>query len=202
MLGILVFESVSLLTWADTVISHPQHRQFERCLLAYRSNKQAAQSVHWSSSACHWSGIGHHAQRDFLRPTSARPIHAAAKAIFKARCQSLQAVWYPPVGAVPSGIIPMHPSSSSRRRTSSLLSLPLLLDEHLLPEDLLDHPQVVRLAVDDILQLLDVLAELLDFCVVESGSGVGGLLDVEARADVDEHVAGAGELAGDVEGGG
>lgn len=78
----------------------------------------------------------------------------------------------------------------------------MLLDQHLLPEDLLDHPQIVRLAVDDILQLLDVLAELFDFRVVESDSGVGGLLDVEARADVDEHVAGAGELAGDVEGGG
>lgn len=96
----------------------------------------------------------------------------------------------------------MHPSYSSSRRTSSLLSLPLLLDQHLLPENLLNHPQIVRLAVDDILQLLDVLAELLDLGVVEGGSGVGGLLDVEAGADVDEHVAGAGELAGDVEGGG
>jgi hypothetical protein len=45
---------------------------------------------------------------------------------------------------------------SSRRRTSSLLSLTLLLHQHLLSQDLLDHPQVVRLSVDHVLQLLNV----------------------------------------------
>lgn len=83
-------------------------------------------------------------------------------------------------------------------RSSCLLCLTLLLHQHLLPKNLLNHPQIVRLAVDHILQLLDVARELLDLAVVESEGIVGGLFHVETSTDVDEDVACACELAGDV----
>lgn len=95
---------------------------------------------------------------------------------------------------------PPSSRSSARLRTGALLLL--LLRQHLLPQHLLDGPQIIRLAVDDILQLLDVLGELVDLGGVELLRVVRRLLHVEARADVDEHVAGAGQLARDVEGGG
>jgi hypothetical protein len=57
---------------------------------------------------------------------------------------------------IPWSYVQSCSSLSSRRCTSSLLRLTLLLNQHLLSQDLLDHPQVVRLAVDHVLKLLDV----------------------------------------------
>lgn len=92
--------------------------------------------------------------------------------------------------------------SSSSSRASCLLRLTLLLDQHLLSEHLLNHPQVVRLAVDHILQLLDVARKLLNLAVVECERVLGGLLHVEASSDINEYVASACEFARDVERGG
>ena len=72
------------------------------------------------------------------------------------------------------------------------MCLTLLLQQHLLPQHLLDHPQVVRLAINNILQLLDVTRKLLDLSIVEGDSIVCGLLDVEARADIDKNMVRAG----------
>ena len=66
----------------------------------------------------------------------------------------------------------------------------LLLHEHLLPEDLLHYPQVVRLAIDDILELLDVLSQLLDLRTVERLGVFRRLFDIEPSADVDQYVGG------------
>jgi hypothetical protein len=87
---------------------------------------------------------------------------------------------------------------SSSSRSGCLLRLTLLLHQHLLSEHLLDHPQVVRLAVDYILKLLDVACKFLNLAVVESERIVGGLLNVEASADIYKHMASACELARDV----
>jgi hypothetical protein len=57
---------------------------------------------------------------------------------------------------VPSYLSKAILNLSGRGRTSSLLPLNLLLHQHLLSQDLLNHPQVVCLSIDYVLQLLDI----------------------------------------------
>ena len=64
------------------------------------------------------------------------------------------------------------------------------LSKHLLPEHFLDHPQVVCFAVHNILQLLDVFAELLDFVLVEFSRIRCRLLNVEACPNIDNYALG------------
>lgn len=65
-----------------------------------------------------------------------------------------------------------------------------LLREHLLSQDLFHHSQIVRLAVHDVLQVLDVLSQLLNFGGVELLCIIGGLLDVEPGTDIDKDMRG------------
>ena len=75
----------------------------------------------------------------------------------------------------------------------------LFAGEHLLSQHFLHHPKVVRLAVDYVLQIFDVLAEFFDFAVVEFLRITGRLLHVEAGAYVDDHMVGVCKFAWNVE---
>lgn len=63
-----------------------------------------------------------------------------------------------------------------------------------------NNAQVVRLALEDGLEVLDVGVERLDLVFVEVCRGFCVLLDIEAGADVDDNSVRVGELALDVEG--
>ena len=78
---------------------------------------------------------------------------------------------------------------------------PLRTSQNLLPQHLLHNPQIIRLPINNILQLLDIRPQLLYLAIVEFLSIIRSLLHVETRPDVDDDVRGVGELAGDVEGG-
>ena len=62
-----------------------------------------------------------------------------------------------------------------------------------------DDPQVLVLALHDLLQLGEVLAQVVDLAVVELKRVRRRLFDVETRAHVDDHCRGRGEVAGHVE---
>lgn len=89
----------------------------------------------------------------------------------------------------------------SRSHTSLPTLLPLTL-QYLLPQHLLHHPQIIRLPIHNVFQILDVLPKFFDLGIIKRLSLRGRFFDVEARADVDEDVLVVCELAGDVEGGG
>lgn len=81
-----------------------------------------------------------------------------------------------------------------RRRLARLLP-----SQHFLPQHLLHQSQIVRLPVDDILEILDVLPQFLDLGFVELHSIIRGLLDIEASAYVHENMFRVCELPGDVQ---
>jgi hypothetical protein len=64
---------------------------------------------------------------------------------------------------------------------------------------LLYHPDVVGLAVDDLLQILQAVPQILDLAIVEVCRILCALFDEEASANVDENVRGGREATGDVE---
>ena len=105
--------------------------------------------------------------------------------------------------AISTDIAPVHRRTKcgghSSFRCCTRLATSLLTSEHLLPQDFLDHPKVVRLAVHDVLQILDIPAEFIYLPIVESFCIAGRLLNVEARAYVYYHMLGICEFAGNVE---
>jgi hypothetical protein len=64
---------------------------------------------------------------------------------------------------------------------------------------LLYHPDIVGLAVDDLLQILQAVTQILDLAIVEICRILCTLFDEKASADVDENVRGGREATGDVE---
>jgi hypothetical protein len=64
----------------------------------------------------------------------------------------------------------------------------------------LNDPQILVLALDDLLEIAEVLAQIVHLSVVELESVGGALFNVEASADVDNDGRGGGETARDVEG--
>lgn len=91
-------------------------------------------------------------------------------------------------------------SARSRSSSSRLHSLLRLLLADLCPQHILNHAQIVALALQHALELLEALAQLLDLALVELLAVARRLLNVEAGADVDDDVLVAGQLAGHVEG--
>lgn len=64
---------------------------------------------------------------------------------------------------------------------------------------LFDDTDVVRLGLNDGLELLDIPTDFVDFVVVEFGSGFDLLLDVETRAYIDDDVRRLGQVPAYVE---
>lgn len=71
----------------------------------------------------------------------------------------------------------------------------LLLSEYLLLQHFFHHPEVITLAVDDVLQLLNILAEFIHLVIVELLRFGCRLLDEEAGAHVNEHMVGICQLS-------
>lgn len=59
----------------------------------------------------------------------------------------------------------------------------------------LDDPQILVLALNDLFNIAEILAQLIYFTVVELGRLRRRFLDVEAGADIDQHGGGGGEGA-------
>lgn len=88
-------------------------------------------------------------------------------------------------------------SSSFRCRTG--LPTALLPSEHLLPQDFFNHAKVVGLAVHDVLQIFDILAQFVNLAIVKCSRITGRFFNVKAGADVDYHLLGICKFARDVE---
>lgn len=85
--------------------------------------------------------------------------------------------------------IPLLPSTPA---PAPLSLLPRLLTQHLPPQHILDHPQILILHPNRALNIAQILRQVVDFAVIEL-YGVGCLfLDVVACSDVDEDCGGGG----------
>lgn len=92
----------------------------------------------------------------------------------------------------------MHSATWPTNMPSSWRLATTWLCGHLLAQHFLHHSQIVRLAIDYPLQILDVLAQLFDFAAIKCEGVCGRLLHVEPCADIYKYVLGIRELSRNV----
>lgn len=85
--------------------------------------------------------------------------------------------------------------------SASLFILPvwLLPAQHLNPNDFLHDPNVVRLLINHLFQILEAVRQILDLPLVEVGRIFCILFHEEPSSNVNKDVGRIGEAAGDVE---
>lgn len=75
----------------------------------------------------------------------------------------------------------------------------LLATQHLNPDNLLNHPHILRLLINHTLQILQTIPQILNLPVIKVCRVLCILLHKITRPNVNDYVFGIGKFSGDVE---